>query len=476
MEYFLLSVLPFVTGTVGYYHESSFSTRDISKCKTIYMCPTFCYKLVKGCFTCKCDESTTEYMVGAMAKMKDDYKPIKQTGGEYSLKPMTNGGTASGTWSSMSNNNMITGMGSLSGFYSFGGRGGMKSPSPMLQNGGMNNAKTMSSFNGISQPQHSSFFQPSQQMLPGQCPLMDYSCPSVCWFTDTSSGCITCACKVGPLKVTEKLKSLPTTNEPTTLPTTNELTTLPTTNLNGNHANKQHQQTPNKWLLPTATQQTSIETTEHHTTLAVNSKATEQNGIISKGQNRRVCLPIEDSCPLHCLNFDRQTFCALCECPQTTTPTTTVATTSATTAETIQLTTISTTTHPSTTDSSQNKAPTCQPLHKSCPTECRTYDTQTYCPVCRCQMTTPPPVPTTDRCVSLPVDCRTQCVKLGVNGCPVCQCPNVTVDSNTSDINTTDLTCPPINRNCHKECITYDPNSFCPFCQCNTEEEDKTQN
>ncbi|XP_076080308.1 uncharacterized protein LOC143051215 isoform X2 [Mytilus galloprovincialis] len=406
MEYFLLSVLPFVTGTVGYYHESSFSTRDISKCKTIYMCPTFCYKLVKGCFTCKCDESTTEYMVGAMAKMKDDYKPIKQTGGEYSLKPMTNGGTASGTWSSMSNNNMITGMGSLSGFYSFGGRGGMKSPSPMLQNGGMNNAKTMSSFNGISQPQHSSFFQPSQQMLPGQCPLMDYSCPSVCWFTDTSSGCITCACKVGPLKVTEKLKSLPTTNEPTTLPTTNELTTLPTTNLNGNHANKQHQQTPNKWLLPTATQQTSIETTEHHTTLAVNSKATEQNGIISKGQNRRAC----------------------------------------------------------------------QPLHKSCPTECRTYDTQTYCPVCRCQMTTPPPVPTTDRCVSLPVDCRTQCVKLGVNGCPVCQCPNVTVDSNTSDINTTDLTCPPINRNCHKECITYDPNSFCPFCQCNTEEEDKTQN
>ncbi|VDH90228.1 Hypothetical predicted protein [Mytilus galloprovincialis] len=349
-------------------------------------------------------------MVGAMAKMKDDYKPIKQTGGEYSLKQITNGGTASGTWSSMSNNNMITGMGSLSGFYSFGGRGGIKSPSPMLQNGGMHNAKTMSSFNGISQPQHS----------------------------------------FGPLKVTEKLKSLPTTNEPTTLPTTNEpptlpttneLTTLLTTNLNGNHANKQHQQTPNKWILPTATQQTSIETTEHHTTLAVNNKATEQNGIISKGQNRRVCLPIEDSCPLHCLNFDRQTFCALCECPQTTTtttaPTTAVATTSATTAETIQLTTISTTTHTSTTDSSQNKAPTCQPLHKPCPTECRTYDTQTYCPVCRCQMTTPPPVPTTDRCVSLPVDCRTQCVKLGVNGCPVCQCPNVTVDFNTSDVNNT---------------------------------------
>ncbi|CAC5367795.1 unnamed protein product [Mytilus coruscus] len=263
-----------------YYHESSFSTRDISKCKTIYMCPTFCYKLVGGCFVCKCDESTTEYMVDAMAKMKDDYKPIKQTGGEYPLKQMTNSGTASGTWSSMSNNNMFTGMGSLSGVYSFGGSGGIKSPSPMLQSGGMNNVKTVSSFNGISKPQYSSFFQPSQQMLPGQCPLMDYSCPSACWFTDTSTGCITCACKVVRLKVTE---------EPITLPTTDEPTTLTTTNSNGNHhANQQHQQTTNKWLLPTATQQTPLETTEHRTTLAVNNKATEQNGIISKGQNRRV--------------------------------------------------------------------------------------------------------------------------------------------------------------------------------------------
>ncbi|XP_052084516.1 salivary glue protein Sgs-3-like [Mytilus californianus] len=307
-------------------------------------------------------------------------------------------------------------------------------------------------------------------MLPGQCPLMDYSCPSACWFTDTSTGCITCACKVGQLKVTEKPKTLPTTDEPTT--------SVPTTNANVNHhGNQEHQQTTRKLVLPNApTQQTPIETTEHRTTLDLNNKATEQNEIISKGQNRRVCLPIEDSCPLHCLNYDRQTFCALCECPQTTTSTTT-ATTIATTADTATVTTKSTTTVPSTTASSQSLASTCKPLYKSCPIECRTYDTQTYCPVCRCQTTTPPQVPTTDRCVSLPVDCKTECVKLGLNGCPVCQCPNVTVNSNSADVNVTkDLTCPPIDRNCRKECITYDPKSFCPLCQCKTKEEDTAHN
>lgn len=31
-----------------------------------------------------------------------------------------------------------------------------------------------------------------------------------------------------------------------------------------------------------------------------------------------VCLPIEGECPLHCLNYDHQTFCALCDCHSTT--------------------------------------------------------------------------------------------------------------------------------------------------------------
>ena len=44
-------ILPYF---LGYYHKSSFSTRDISQCKTIYMCPTFCWKLEKGCFICQC--------------------------------------------------------------------------------------------------------------------------------------------------------------------------------------------------------------------------------------------------------------------------------------------------------------------------------------------------------------------------------------------------------------------------------------
>lgn len=56
-----------------------------------------------------------------------------------------------------------------------------------------------------------------------------------------------------------------------------------------------------------------------------------------------VCLPIEGECPLHCLNYDHQTFCALCECHSTTTvspkvkvstsETTTTTPTAATTAK-----------------------------------------------------------------------------------------------------------------------------------------------
>ena len=42
-----------------------------------------------------------------------------------------------------------------------------------------------------------------------------------------------------------------------------------------------------------------------------------------------VCLPIEGECPLHCLNYDHQTFCALCECHSTTTASTKVEVTTA---------------------------------------------------------------------------------------------------------------------------------------------------
>lgn len=89
--------------------------------------------------------STTEYMTKAMEKMKDDYKPIKQTGSEYSLKQRQNGGSSSGTWSAMSNSNMFPGMGSLSGIYSFGG-----STSRIINGGnGMTNMKIMPQYNGI---------------------------------------------------------------------------------------------------------------------------------------------------------------------------------------------------------------------------------------------------------------------------------------------------------------------------------------
>ena len=42
-----------------------------------------------------------------------------------------------------------------------------------------------------------------------------------------------------------------------------------------------------------------------------------------------VCLPIEGECPLHCLNYDHQTFCALCECHSTPTASTMVEVTTA---------------------------------------------------------------------------------------------------------------------------------------------------
>jgi hypothetical protein len=84
-------------------------------------------------------------MTKAMEKMKDDYKPIKQTGSEYSLKQRQNGGSSSGTWSAMSNSNMFPGMGSLSGVYSFGGS------TSRIVNGGnsINNMKIIPQYNGV---------------------------------------------------------------------------------------------------------------------------------------------------------------------------------------------------------------------------------------------------------------------------------------------------------------------------------------
>ena len=85
-----------------------------------------------------------------MEKMKDDYKPIKQTGSEYSLKQQQNGGSS--TWSAMSNSNMFPGMGSLSGVYSFGG-----STSGIVNGGNsINNMKIMPQYNGLNKSPYTS--------------------------------------------------------------------------------------------------------------------------------------------------------------------------------------------------------------------------------------------------------------------------------------------------------------------------------
>lgn len=77
-------------------------------------------------------------MIGAMTSMKDDYKPIKQTGTEYSSEQSPNGGKSKSTWSGMGRSNMFPGMGGLSGVYTFGG---MNPSAKMGQSGKMNNVK-----------------------------------------------------------------------------------------------------------------------------------------------------------------------------------------------------------------------------------------------------------------------------------------------------------------------------------------------